>query len=281
MERAADFSQCVAIVVVLAQARIEFIDGFQDFFGFLNENAEDLIIQQFFIGALGFGFYRFDGYFRINNRHVVSCWMLPGRLLANREAQGVQAGLGNPEYALIVADALGEPLQIVLNTGNSVGQRVELFPVGNLLAPQQYVGDVTFGGGEHVGHAVKGNQAQATTDAVQEAGDVFDFTGFPLGSDEIDDGRFYLLQRIAGLPQQSAAGFTQFAGAKVDGLGVVAGGIRFRLSVTVQASQTGFDVEQSAGNIHQSAVIHRVRLVGQLLHQFDLFGNDLAGYAQA
>ena len=211
MERAADFSQCVAIIVVLTQARIEFVDGFQNFFGFLDKNAEDFVIQQLFIRALGFGFHRLDGYFRVNNRYFVGGRMFPGGLFANRKAEGVQAGLGNPKHTLVVAYALGKPLQIVFNTGNGVSQCVELFPVGNLLAPQQYVGDVMFGRGEHVGHAIKGNQAQATTDAVQQAGDVFDFTGFPLRSDEIDDGRFYLLQRIAGFPQQSAAGFTQFA----------------------------------------------------------------------
>ena len=64
-------------------------------------------------------------------------------------------------------------------------------------------------------------------------------------------------------------------------MGVVTSDIGFRLSVTVEASEAGFDIKQGAGNIHQGAVIHGVGLAGELFHQFDLFGNDFAGYPKA
>ena len=61
---------------------------------------------------------------------------------------------------------------------------------------------------------------------------------------------------------------------------LVAVGVVVRLAVAVEASQAGFDVEQGAGNIHHGAVVDGLHLVAQLVDQFDLFGDDLAGNTQ-
>ncbi len=53
MECPADFGQCFAIIVVLVQARVERLNGCQDFFGFLDEDLENFVINQVGIGLLG------------------------------------------------------------------------------------------------------------------------------------------------------------------------------------------------------------------------------------
>ena len=52
------------------------------------------------------------------------------------------------------------------------------------------------------------------------------------------------------------------------------------MSVTVQASETGFDVKQCAGDVHQGAVINLFGLGAQVFYQFDLLGHHFSRYPQ-
>ena len=152
MESPANFSQSFAIVVILAQPRIELVDGLQNFFRFLNKNAEDFIIQQ--LGIRGFGLWcgglfgaglRFfsHGYF---SRGLFGFFrQAPGGLLSDREAETGEAVFGHAQDSVVIADAICQSLQVILDTGNGIGQGVELFPVRNLFVAEQYVGDITLG----------------------------------------------------------------------------------------------------------------------------------------
>src|SRR5690606_25382554 len=125
------------------------------------------------------------------------------------------------------------------------------------------------------------HKAQTATDTVQESGYVVDFTGIPLGGDEIDDGGFNLLQGIAGFADQRFAGLSEFTGAHVDGGGFLGrtGGL-LRAPLAVETGQTGFYVKQGAGNVHQGAVVDHFGLLAELFYQFNLFGDDLSGDAK-
>ena len=167
--------------------------------------------------------------------------MHPGWLFANREAQLPEAGFRQAENAVVVANAVCQALEIVLDAGHGVGQGIQLLPVWNLFAPKQHIGDVTLGRGQHVGHALQRNQRQTATDAVQQSRDMLDFTGLPLGRDEVDDRGFDLLKGVARFTQQGAAGFAQFMGAQIDGVGLVALAAA-RAAFAVKPGQAGLDV---------------------------------------
>ena len=266
------------IGVILAQPGVVLVNGLQDFFGFFNEDAQNLVVQQFLIGGLGGLHHRFGRHF-LDHRWFFG--LAPGWLCTNREAEVGETVFGNPEHPVVLADALGQALQVVLDTGHGVRQGVQLFPVRNLLATEQHIGDVALGGGQHLGDALQRYQRQAASDAVEQAGDMLDFPGVPLGGDEVDDGRLDLLQRVAGLPQQCSAGFAEFLGAHAGCGFVLVGGRAGRGPVAVEAGETGFDVQQGAGDVHQGAIIDGLRLHAELVDQLDLFGNDLARNPQA
>ncbi len=123
--------------------------------------------------------------------------MPPCRFFTNRETKRVEAGFGNTEHTVVVLDALGQSLQVVLDTGNGVGQGVQLLPVRNLFATEKNIGDIALGRREHIGHTVQRNQAKAAADAMEQAGYMLDFAGFPLGGNKVDDSRLDLLKGIA------------------------------------------------------------------------------------
>ena len=110
---------------------------------------------------------------------------------------------------------------------------------------------------------------------------MFDFTGIPLGGNEIDDGGFNLLQGITGFADQRFAGLSEFTGAHVDGGGFLGrAGRLLRASLAVEASQTGLHVKQGTGNVHQGAIVDHFGLLAEFFYQFNLFGDDLPGNAK-
>ena len=214
VEGTTNLGQRFTVIVVLAQPGIEFVDGFENFFGFLNENAENLIVQKLRIRALGFFWGSRNGGFRLlfsrfNNRHVLCGSFGPGGLCADREPEGCEAVLGNSENRVVFANTLGQTFKVILDAGDGIGQNIQLFPVRNLFAAQQHVSDVALCRGQHAGNPIQRDQAEAAANAVQQARDVFNFPGIPLRGNEIHDGGLNLLQGVAGFAEQRATGFTQ------------------------------------------------------------------------
>ena len=139
MERPTDFGQCRTVVVVLTQAWVKLVDGLQNLLGFLHKNAKNLVVKKIFIRCFGFGL--------LYNRYVfLDRFVAPCGLLTHRKTKLGKAFFSNFQDVFVIADALSQPLQVVLNTGNCVGQGIQLFPVGHVSTAEQNVRNVALGG---------------------------------------------------------------------------------------------------------------------------------------
>ena len=201
MESTTNFGQSLTVVVILAQTGIEFMNGLENLFGFLNENAKNFVVQELRIRAFGlFRGGRNAGFVLLVRRFSDGLFMgrgfSPGGLSPDREAEGSETVLGHPQNRIVFTNPLSEALQVILDAGNRIGQDVELLPVRNLLAVQQHIAEVALCRGQHACNPVQRNQAEAAANAVQQAGDMLDFPGIPLRGNEIDDGGFHLLQSV-------------------------------------------------------------------------------------
>ncbi|MNZ97513.1 hypothetical protein D3C78_1167550 [compost metagenome] len=119
-----------------------------------------------------------------------------GRLQAI--AQRRQALLGHVEDQVALGRRiLGQPFQVVLDTGEGVGQRVQTLPAGHGLTHQQLFADVAAAGIQQGSGPRQRNHAQPPAHLGQQFGDPGQVLVIPLRGDELDD-------RVLGLFQPGA-----------------------------------------------------------------------------
>ena len=117
-----------------------------------------------------------------------------GRL---RRGQGpvsecLQAVAGDVEDVVAVGALLAQRLQVVLQTRERIGQRIELATIGYAVAPDQFALGIQAHAGEIVGGERELQHLQRADDFLQQTRDFRQFRVIPTGFDEGDE-------RLAGI----------------------------------------------------------------------------------
>ena len=200
--------------------------------------------------------------------------LVPARGGYRPVAQRLQAAAGDVQDLLAAGAPLAQRLQVVLEAGHGVGQRVQLAPAGNALAPDQLHADVLADAVHVVRRHPQVEHAQRAGHFVEQARHVLQARVVPVGLDEGDErlarggeiGDGFMRQhfdRAPGLHRGRILVAFQ-RGAKVGDLVV----------------QRGIDVEQRPGDVQQQVVVDGTAAFHHLAQRVALLRDHAAGHAQ-
>ena len=194
-------------------------------------------------------------------------------------AQRLQARAGDVEDLVAVAALFAQRLEVVLQAGQGIGQRVELAPIGHALARDQFALGVAADREQVIGRQRQLHHPQRASDLVEQARHVAELFVLPAGFDE---GH----QRLAGLHEVG----DRLAHDGIDhlprlaGEQLAAGGVAGRLGGTEPGDlvvQRGVDVEQRAGHVQQGVLVGRHSAIEDGQHRVALLLHHLARHAQS
>ena len=275
MEGAADLAEGLMVLVVGPEGGVVLLDGLQHLVGLFHKDLKDVVIQQFGVAFLGW--LRGGGGSAVSGCHVRGAsgfrlWGLPGGFAPGWEPEAFKPLFGHGQDGIVVVDTVHQPLQMVFDAGDGVGEGIELFPVGGPDAVNQHFLDEALAGFQGGGGARQRNQMEAAADAVEQFRYTTDGLGIPLGGDEIDHSGLHLFQRVAGFAQHRAARLGRLEARDPVGIFAAVGGLLVLMGiVTVRESGNGgFHIEQGPGDVHQCAVVHGIRAGCQLVDPVDL-----------
>ncbi|MNZ64297.1 hypothetical protein D3C78_824650 [compost metagenome] len=190
-------------------------------------------------------------------------------------AQRTEAFLGDVEDQVALAGMVfGNPLEVVLDAGDRIGQGIQTLPAGHGLADQQLLADVAAAGIQQRGDPRQRNHAETATHLGQQLGDAGQVLVIPLRGDEFDD-------RVLGLLEPG----TRFLDDQLVNLADVGGRQQVLLGTlplrrSDHPGQGGLDEQQGAGDIHQHRVTGLLLAANQQGNHRQLIGHHLALLAE-
>ncbi|MBW3551691.1 MAG: hypothetical protein KY442_13165 [Proteobacteria bacterium] len=209
---------------------------------------------------------------RLGRGEIAAAWDLRNRLVALASgvghrpvAQRLQALAGDVEDAGAVRPLLAHRLEVVLDTGQRVGDGVELLSIGHALAGDQLDLGVALDAGQVLGRLRQLDDAQRAADLVEQARHVGQLGVVPVGLHECHER----LARVAEVGDRLAHDHFQhlarFAGQQVL-VGLVLGQAQARDLVI----ERGVDVKQGAGHIEQRVFVGGALAGDDLVHRITL-----------
>ena len=183
---------------------------------------------------------------------------------------------GDLEDAITVGALFPQRLKVVLNAGEGVGQRVQLFAVGNPLAVNQLAFDVALHAMQVFGRQVQVKDAQRAADLVQQTRDFHQFGVVPIGFHE----RHKRLPRVTEIADRLAHDHFQDL-ARLALQHVLPGTFVGQPETGDLVIQRGFHVQQRTGDIQQRRLVGGAVADDDLVHCVALFHHDAARDAQA
>ncbi len=173
---------------------------------------------------------------------------------------------------------VGNALEVVLDRGDDVGQRVHFLPVRAMLARQQTLGNITTGLAEQLGGTLQVEDGKTTAHGAHQLGNDFEVDRVPLRGNVFDDGILGLLKCTARLAQHGRLGIGQLVLGGEFGSGT---GCRLAHGLFGNhAHQRGFDIKQCTGDVEQGTVLRRHTARGDGIDGFDLLLQDAARLAE-
>ena len=198
-------------------------------------------------------------------------------LFGQRIAQCFQAFFGNVENGIALCRVVfAQAFEVILDAGDRVRKGIEALPVGNRLAGQQLLPDVSVAGFEQRSGARQGNHGKAATGLGQQLGYPRQVIVVPLRGDELDDRVLGLLQAIARFLDHQLVDLRHVGGGQVIFFAASALGL-----AADHTGQCRLDVQQSARDIHQDRIVGVALAAGQGLDDGMLVENDFARLTKA
>ena len=196
-------------------------------------------------------------------------------------AQRLQAVAGDREDVVATAALVAQCLQVVLDAGKRVGQRIQLLSARDALALQQFVLGIAANAGQVFGGLRQFQHAQRSAHLVQQARDLDQLLMVPAGLDESDEA----LAGIAEIGDRLACQRLEqlLSLGRADALRTVRS--RARCGFVAQPRdlvvQRGIDVEERAGDIQQHRFAHRHPAIGDRCDDVALAGDHIACHAES
>ena len=200
---------------------------------------------------------------------------LRGSLRHRPVVQCLEAAAGDVEDLLATRAALAQRLQVVLQAGHCIGQRVELATARHALATNQFHPDVLAHAAQVIGRDRQVEHAQRTGHFIQQAWHVLQPGVVPVGLDEGDEGFARRGEIGDGLVCQyldRAPGFHR---------GRILVAILVRAQVCHLVIQRCIDVKQGTGDIQQQVVVDGATACHHFLQRIALLHHHAAGNTQA
>ncbi|RMM58898.1 hypothetical protein ALQ76_05442 [Pseudomonas syringae pv. atrofaciens] len=194
---------------------------------------------------------------------------------SRRIAQPCQALLGHVEHLVARRLMIFEhALQVILDTGDGVGQAIELNPGGTGFVHQQVFLNVFVAGGQQAGRTGQRDHGQRTTNLHDQRAQRIEPLPVPLAVDVIEDHILGLLQHGAGFANHQLMNLRQVGGRQA---------AFFAADLLVAPGHAGkgrFDVEQGTRHIHQRSVAGLALPLGQTEDHRQLIDDHLARLAE-
>ncbi len=202
------------------------------------------------------------------------CILVPACSGYRPVAQRLQAAAGDVEDLLATGAPLAQRFQVVLEAGHGIGQRVQLAPAGDALAPDQLHADVLADAVHVVRRYPQVEHAQRAGHLVKQARHVLQACMVPIRLDEGDEG----------LARGGEVG-NGLVGQHLDRApGLQRGRILVALQGGAEISdlvvQRGIDVEQRPGDVQQQVVVDGTAAIDHLAQRVALLRDHAAGHAQ-
>ncbi|MND69792.1 hypothetical protein D3C80_612860 [compost metagenome] len=191
-------------------------------------------------------------------------------------AQRRQAFLGDIEDQVALAGMIfGNPLEVVFDAGDGIGQGIQALPAGHRLTHQQLLADVAAAGVQQRRRAGQRDDAETAAHLGQQLRHAGQMLVVPLRADELDDRVLGLLEPVARFLDHQLVDLPHVGGRQQ----VVFRPLAFRR--TDHAGQGRLDEQQGPGDIHQHRVIGLLLPADQVTDHVQLIGNHLALRAEA